>query len=143
MRKTFMLCSVAAALVVCGSIVVAKQEAAATSQAPTAVTPSPTAAVVLPSATPIVALPISTPIVTPTPLGSTLAFPSPTPMAALGSPTPATAPSEPSQVTTSNTFEWSEKGAPAFPIDAAILTALQQNPAILRARKEMKRTGGV
>jgi outer membrane protein TolC len=143
MRKTFMLCSVAAALVVCGSIVVAKQEAAATSQAPTAVTPSPTAAVVLPSATPIVALPISTPIVTPTPLGSTPAFPSPTPIAALGSPTPATAPSEPSLVTTSNTFEWSEKGAPVFTIDAAILTALQQNPDILRAKQEIERTRGV
>ncbi|HEY6111818.1 MAG TPA: TolC family protein, partial [Chthoniobacterales bacterium] len=40
-------------------------------------------------------------------------------------------------------FEWSEKGAPVFRIDTAIITALQQNPDILRAKQEIERTRGV
>ena len=143
MRKTFMLCSVATALVVFGSFAPAKQEPAATSQVLTAVTPSPAPAVVLPSATPTLALPNVSP--SPTVIDSTLPVPSPTPIAALGSPTPIApaTPPQPSLVTTSSTFEWSEKGAPVFTIDTAILTALQQNPDILRAKEEIERTRGV
>jgi outer membrane protein TolC len=40
-------------------------------------------------------------------------------------------------------YEWSEKGAPVFKIDTAIITALQQNPEILRAKEEIERTRGV
>jgi outer membrane protein TolC len=38
---------------------------------------------------------------------------------------------------------WSEKGAPVFRIDQAVITALQRNPAVLSALEEIKRTKGV
>ncbi|HEX4638793.1 MAG TPA: TolC family protein, partial [Chthoniobacterales bacterium] len=38
---------------------------------------------------------------------------------------------------------WSEKGAPVFTLEHAVITALQQNPDILRALEEIKRTKGV
>lgn len=38
---------------------------------------------------------------------------------------------------------WSERGAPIFTIDQAVLTALQHNPAILEALQEIRRTKGV
>src|SRR4051812_31902872 len=50
---------------------------------------------------------------------------------------------EPSAVEASNTFKWSEQGAPVFTIDQAVITALQQNPDILRAKEEIERTRGV
>src|SRR6478736_8227358 len=50
---------------------------------------------------------------------------------------------EPSAVEASNTFKWSEVGAPTFTIDQAVITALQQNPDILRAKEEIERTRGV
>jgi outer membrane protein TolC len=46
-------------------------------------------------------------------------------------------------VEASNTFKWSEEGAPVFTIEQAVITALQQNPDILRAREEIERTRGV
>jgi outer membrane protein TolC len=50
---------------------------------------------------------------------------------------------ESSAVTTSSSFSWSEKGAPVFVLDKAVITALQQNPDILRAKEEIERTRGV
>jgi outer membrane protein TolC len=40
-------------------------------------------------------------------------------------------------------YEWSEKGAPVFTIERAVITALQQNPDILRALQEIERSKGV
>lgn len=38
---------------------------------------------------------------------------------------------------------WSERGAPVFRLEQAVLTGLKQNPAILSALEEIKRTKGV
>jgi outer membrane protein TolC len=43
----------------------------------------------------------------------------------------------------SSSFQWSEKGAPVFTLDRAVLIALQQNPDVLRAKEEIERTRGV
>ena len=43
----------------------------------------------------------------------------------------------------SSTFEWSEKGAPVFTLDKAVITALHQNPDVLNALQEIERTKGV
>lgn len=50
---------------------------------------------------------------------------------------------ESSAVTTTDTFKWSEEGAPTFILDQAVITALQQNPDILRAKEEIERSRGV
>ena len=96
--------------------------------------------------------PASTPILvstaTPTPTvrpneSGTVSVPS-----TLGSPPitppPATPTSTESEaVEATRSFEWSEKGAPAFTVDQAVITALKQNPSILSALEEIKRTKGV
>ena len=38
---------------------------------------------------------------------------------------------------------WSEKGAPVFRLDQAVITALAQNPIVLQALEEIRRTKGV
>src|SRR5438105_1188999 len=38
---------------------------------------------------------------------------------------------------------WSERGAPVFRLDQAVITALAQNPTVLQALEEMRRTKGV
>jgi outer membrane protein TolC len=38
---------------------------------------------------------------------------------------------------------WSEKGAPLFRLDQAVITALAQNPTVLQALQEIRRTKGV
>src|SRR5438876_4074984 len=38
---------------------------------------------------------------------------------------------------------WSEKGAPVFRLDQAVVTALAQNPTVLQALEELRRTKGV
>src|ERR1700736_1786309 len=38
---------------------------------------------------------------------------------------------------------WSEKGAPVFRLDQHVITALAQNPAVLQALEEIRRTKGV
>jgi len=82
-----------------------------------------------------------------TALGQVTPTPTPTPVPGLAEP-PVPPPSythtnEPSAVEASNTFKWSEEGAPTFTIDQAVITALQQNPDILRAKEEIERTRGV
>jgi outer membrane protein TolC len=91
-----------------------------------------------------------TPTPTPTPVS-----PTPSPAAVTPTPSPETTPlpsppgatpgamEESSAVTTSRAFEWSEKGAPAFTIDKAVITALQQNPDVLRNLQEIERTKGL
>jgi len=70
----------------------------------------------------------------------------------LGTPTAPPSPSvsvppldttAPGVVESTNTFSWSEKGAPSFTVDQAVITALQQNPAVRNALEEIKRTKGV
>jgi outer membrane protein TolC len=86
----------------------------------------------------------STPTPTPTPTESgTVSVPS-----SLGtspseplSPTPVS--TEPGVVEASSSFAWSEKGAPSFTVDQAVITALRQNPDIQRALEEIERTKGV
>ena len=102
--------------------------------------------------------PSSTPSPTPTPITPEQLGISPTPSALLASPTPGgdvtpvpaiTPPpgrnesSEPSAVTTSSSFQWSERGAPVFTLDQAVITALQQNPDVLRSLQEIERSKGV
>ena len=125
---------------------------AAIAQTPTpSPTPTPDAALLAPSpsATPGVGLSAN-----PTPSGALISVPStsptptptPTPDLALGPP-PALSPmpkeSVPQAPEIPQGFEWMEKGAPVFTIDQAILTALQQNPDVLRAKEEIERTRGV
>src|SRR5438046_7896824 len=38
---------------------------------------------------------------------------------------------------------WSEKGAPVFRLDQVVITALAQNPTVLQALEEIRRTKGV
>ena len=42
-----------------------------------------------------------------------------------------------------SSFAWSEKGAPSFTVDQAVITALLQNPNVRNALEEIKRTKGV
>ena len=103
--------------------------------------PSPTER---PASTPIlVSTATPAPTVTPNESGtvsvpSTLATPAP-----LVTPLPSPVKTEPGVVESTNTFQWSEKGAPVFTIDTAVITALQQNPAVLQALEEIRRTKGV
>lgn len=73
----------------------------------------------------------------PTTLGTPTAFPSPSVSV------PPLDTSGPSVVETTNTFSWSEKGAPVFTVDKAVITALEQNPDVRRALEEIERTKGV
>src|SRR6266516_5383432 len=103
---------------------------------PTA-TPTPTTPSVLIST----ATPTPTPTNTPNESGtvavpSSLTTPTPTPL-----PTPIS--TAPGAVERSSSLEWSEKGAPNFTIDKAVITALQQNPDVSRALEEIRRTKGV
>lgn len=102
--------------------------------------------------------PVPTPMLvstaTPTPSASispndagTVSVPS-----SLGTPTAPPSPSvsvppldttAPGVVESTNTFSWSEKGAPSFTVDQAVITALQQNPNVRNALEEIKRTKGV
>ena len=103
--------------------------------------------------------PEETPTPAPTPMlvSTTTPTPSPTPglnispsaAGTLGSPLPITPPpatpgsTEPGVVEETRSFEWSEKGAPVFTVDQAVITALKQNPAVTSAVQEIERTKGV
>ena len=99
---------------------------------------------------------LDSPSPSPTPITVDQLGISPTPGPGLGSspnadvtpvpaitPPPERAANEPSAVTTSSSFQWSERGAPVFTLEQAVLTALQQNPDVLRALQEIERTKGV
>jgi outer membrane protein len=92
--------------------------------------------------------------VTPTPTASPLESPglSPSPgvlgsPAGLAVPPPITPPPRSSDDMAASLvprgYMWSEEGAPVFTIDKAIVTALLQNPDVLRAKEEIERTRGV
>src|ERR1700736_3236504 len=87
---------------------------------------------------------------TPTPSVSSneaaaIASPTLTVPPALTSPSPsATAPiSVRSAALGESDLGWSERGAPVFRLDQAVITALAQNPAVLQALDEIRRTKGV
>jgi outer membrane protein TolC len=98
-----------------------------------------------------------TPAPTPMLVSTATPAPSPTPAIspsgagtppALGSlpmtPPPATPGStESGVIEETRSFEWSEKGAPVFTIDQAVITALQQNPNVRNGLEEIERTKGV
>ena len=48
-----------------------------------------------------------------------------------------------SQLTFGGSDTYSSRGVPTFTLDQAIVTALQQNPTLLNAEQEIKRTKGV
>src|SRR4029077_1617231 len=112
--------------------------------------------------------PISTPTPTDTPttppvlVSTATPSPSPTPSVSLNDvvtvsvpstlSTPAVSPSESPSATPiavqaaalgQSDLGWTEKGAPVFRIDQAVLLALQQNPAVRNALQEIRRTKGV
>src|SRR3982751_2059532 len=103
-------------------------------------TPTPPAAAV-PSATPLPDVLTSVPDAGSSPPAAVTPVP--------GTPPPITPPpnrdadNAKSAVTSSTSFQWSEAGAPVFTIDKAVITALQQNPDLLRALHEIERTKGV
>src|ERR1700719_4212593 len=120
MRKYFIILGV-----VLGTVAVAP------AQAPT---PSPTPAA------------LYSPALTPTP--GTAVSPGPvspdvTPVPTLTPPPRDNGAAEISALTNSSSFEWSTKGAPVFTLDKAVITALQQNPDVLRAQQEIERSKGV
>ena len=81
----------------------------------------------------------------PTPTPALEPAPAPTVSALEPTPLPTIKPAakERDAVASSSSFSWSEEGAPVFTADKAVLTALQQNPDILRAKEEIERTKGV
>jgi len=108
--------------------------------------PSPTStpgliSTATPTPTPTATL---TPTITPNDAGTvavptTLISPAPN-----GSPTPSATPiSVQAAALGPSSLGWSERGSPIFKIDQAVITALQQNPAVLTAVEEIKRTKGV
>src|SRR4051812_28118326 len=127
--RNFLLVSLSTAIVAFGGSASAQPEA----PMPTAtITPNPD--IVGPSPAGIAAP--GTAVVTPTPNVDV------TPVAAI-TPPPEKETNEPSAVTSSSSFEWSERGAPVFTLDQAVMTALHQNPDLLRALQEIERTKGV
>src|SRR5215831_9772395 len=85
---------------------------------------------------------------TPTPSPTLNPSLSPGVPSALGSASPSPLPSltpysgeDVAEATSS--FAWSEKGAPSFTVDQAVITALQQNPQILSALEQIKVAKGV
>src|SRR6476661_3802492 len=97
---------------------------AAIAQETTAVSPTPGVPESIPTLEP--------PAVTPSPGAGV------SPAAADVTPVPAITPppereNEPSAVTSSSSLQWSEAGAPVFTIDKAVITAVQQNPDVLKA----------
>jgi outer membrane protein TolC len=84
---------------------------------------------------------------TPTPPATPASTPSEASAVSGGTPTPAPAPTASLEglgtLSIPKGYTWPEEGAPVYTIDKAVITALQQNPDILRAEQEIKRTKGV
>ncbi|HET9857772.1 MAG TPA: TolC family protein, partial [Chthoniobacterales bacterium] len=121
-------------------VVVFGQPPTPTESATATPTPTPTSPPVLIStATPT---PTPTPTITPNESG-TVSVPSSLNTSPTPTPLPSPISTQPGAVESSSSFGWSEKGAPTFTIDKAVITALQQNPDIRRALEEIRRTKGV
>jgi outer membrane protein TolC len=91
--------------------------------------------------------PTSTATPTPTPTATPALTPSEASAVSVGTPTPAPASTASLEglgtLSVPKGYTWPEEGAPVYTIDKAVITALQQNPDILRAEQEIKRTKGV
>ncbi|MFL6513557.1 MAG: TolC family protein [Chthoniobacterales bacterium] len=116
-----------------GIVIFARTASAQPEAAPTAtITPNPVVIEPPPAGIPAP----GTAVTTPTPNADV------TPVVAL-TPPPEKEHNEASAVTSSSSFQWSERGAPVFTLDQAVMTALHQNPDLLRALQEIERTKGV
>jgi len=136
MRRYFISGVVQFATIAIASLLFAQKDVGSATPFPS-LTPaqSPNLLQTTPAPTPILETTTATPGVTP---NVTPMLPEPTPVskesvAGLG----------PGAIPGASSLQWSEKGAPVFTLDKAVLTALQQNPDVLRAKEEIERTHGV
>ncbi|HWY51392.1 MAG TPA: TolC family protein [Chthoniobacterales bacterium] len=127
-----------------GVIVVAFGQPPIPTESPT-VTPTPTSPPVLVStATPTpTPTPVPSPTITPNDTG-TVSVPSTLGASPSISPSPSATPiGVQATALGESDLGWSEKGAPIFRLDQAVITALAQNPVVLQGLEEIRRTKGV
>src|SRR6202011_5901370 len=142
MRKNFAYGVSVVALL--GVIVVALGQPPSPTESPTA-TPTPTTtSVLISTATPTpTPTPVPTPTITPTESG-TVSVPPTLGASRSISPSPSATPiAVQAAALGESDLGWSEKGAPVFRLDQAVITALAQNPTVLQALQEIRRTKGV
>src|SRR5437667_5427606 len=109
---------------------------------PTA-TPTPTTPSVLVSTATPTPTPVPTPAITPNESG-TASVPSTLGASPSIPPSPSATPiAVQAAALGESDLGWSEKGAPVFRLDQAVITALAQNPTVLQALEEIRRTKGV
>jgi outer membrane protein TolC len=107
---------------------------------PTPTTPSVLISTATPTPTPT---PVPTPTITPNESG-TASVPSTLGASPSISPSPSATPiAVQAAALGESDLGWSEKGAPVFRLDQAVITALAQNPTVLQALEEIRRTKGV
>src|SRR6266702_2891984 len=134
MRKQFFLAGFGLAAFLAAALSLAQTPAPTESPRPTPMlvsttTPTPmpsVTATITPSDAGTVSLPSSlgpSPVISPSPSATPIAVQA----AALGE----------------SDLGWSERGAPVFRIDQAVITALKQNPAVLQTLEDLRRTKGV
>src|ERR1700730_4059643 len=129
-----------------GVMVVAFGQPPTPTETPTA-TPTPTTPPVLIST----ATPTPTPTLTPAPAptinpneSGTVSVPSTLGASPSISPSPSATPiAVQAAALGESDLGWSERGAPVFRLDQAVITALAQNPTVLEALQEIRRTKGV
>src|SRR5712691_2738494 len=106
-------------------------------------TESPTATPTPPTVLISTATPTPTPAITPNESG-TVSVPSTLGASPSISPSPSATPiAVQAAALGESDLGWSEKGAPVFRLDQAVITALAQNPTVLQALEEIRRTKGV
>ena len=144
MRKNFAYGVSVVALL--GVIVVVFGQPPTPTESPTATsTPTPTTpSVLISTATPTpTPTPVPTPTITPNESG-TVSVPSTLGASPSVSPSPSATPiAVQAAALGESDLGWSEKGAPLFRLDQAVITALAQNPTVLQALQEIRRTKGV
>ncbi len=107
---------------------------------PTPTTPSVLISTATPTPTPT---PVPTPTITPNESG-TVSVASTLGASPSISPSPSATPiAVQAAALGESDLGWSEKGAPVFRLDQAVITALAQNPTVLQALEEIRRTKGV
>src|SRR5947199_3179259 len=142
MRKNFAYGVSVVALL--GFIVVVFGQPPTPTESPTA-TPTPTTpSVLISTATPTpTPTPVPTPTITPNESG-TVSVSSTLGASPSISPSPSATPiAVQAAALGESDLGWSEKGAPVFRLDQAVITALAQNPTVLQALEEIRRTKGV
>src|SRR5882724_7363210 len=140
MRKNFAYGVSVVALL--GVIVVVFGQPPTPTGSPTA-TPTPTTPSVLISTATPTPTPVPTPTITPNESG-TASVPSTLGASPSILPSPSATPiAVQAAALGESDLGWSEKGAPVFRLDQAVITALAQNPTVLQALEEIRRTKGV